>query len=136
MATAVVSALLSVASAPVAELPRLPARVRRIVLHTLGGPFYGQPEMRWVFYSPEETLRRWKRPSFGAHWIVATDGAIWPRHPVAGEPPFFLPSTVIVPPAAATVCSLITQCEPRSPPQLSLHESPRSSLPRSSRPPR
>ena len=62
----------------------LPARIDRIVLHTLGGPFYGQPEMRWVFFSPAETLRRWRRPTFGAHWIVATDGAIWPRHTAAG----------------------------------------------------
>ena len=63
----------------------LPPRVDRIVLHTLGGPFYGQPDMRWVFFSPAETLRRWSRPTFGAHWIVATDGAIWPRHTAAGD---------------------------------------------------
>jgi hypothetical protein len=69
--------------------PTLPARVDRIVLHTLGGPFYGQPEMRWVFFSPAETLRRWRRPTFGAHWIVAADGAIWPRHADPGAAPSF-----------------------------------------------
>lgn len=67
----------------------LPARVDRIVLHTLGGPFYGRPDMRWVFFSPAETLGRWRRPTFGAHWIVATDGAIWPRHVAIGAAPSF-----------------------------------------------
>lgn len=70
----------------------LPARIERIVLHTLGGPFYGRPDMRWVFFSPAETLRRWSRPTFGAHWIVAPDGAIWPRHVKGGAlPAFYLP---------------------------------------------
>jgi hypothetical protein len=67
----------------------LPARVDRIVLHTLGGPFYSRPDMRWVYFSPAETLRRWRRPTFGAHWIVAIDGAIWPRHVAIGAAPSF-----------------------------------------------
>jgi hypothetical protein len=62
----------------------LPARVQRIVLHTLGGPFYRDPAWRFRFLSPPETFSLWK-PRFGAHWIVGTDGAIWPRHPRAGE---------------------------------------------------
>jgi hypothetical protein len=69
----------------------LPRRVRRIVLHTLGGPFYGRPEMRFVFRPPAETLSRWRKPTFGAHWIVWTDGTLWPRHPRSGEPPSVLP---------------------------------------------
>src|SRR5262249_25386432 len=56
--------------------------------------------------------------------------------PLTVTPPFLLPSTVIAPPVAATVCSLIKQCEARSPFQLSLHDNLRSSLPRSSRSPR
>lgn len=73
---------------------RLPARVRRIVLHVLGGPSYARPEARWSFETPERTLALWS-PRFGAHWIVWTDGTIWPRSapadarrylPPAGEP--------------------------------------------------
>ena len=64
----------------------LPARVRRIVLHTLGGPFYRDPTLRFVFFPPEETIRRWGRASFGAHWIIGADGTLWPRHPARGEP--------------------------------------------------
>jgi hypothetical protein len=71
--------------------PDLPARVARIVLHTLGGPFYGNPAMRFVFLSPPETFRLWSRPRFGAHWIVWTDGRLWPRHPRPGEPPSAVP---------------------------------------------
>jgi hypothetical protein len=74
-----------------APVTRLPPRVERIVLHTLGGPFYGQPEMRWVFFTPSETFARWKRPSFGAHWIVWTDGTIWPRHPAFAASPCYGP---------------------------------------------
>jgi hypothetical protein len=73
---------------PSAELPR---RVRRIVLHTLGGPFYSRPDMRFVFLPPEETFAKWRRPSFGAHWIVWTDGTLWPRHPAPGEPRAVVP---------------------------------------------
>jgi hypothetical protein len=75
-----------VVAAPAADAAALPARVRRIVLHTLGGPFYRDPARRWVFYSPEETFALWRRPGFGAHWIVWTDGSLWPRHPGRGEP--------------------------------------------------
>jgi N-acetyl-anhydromuramyl-L-alanine amidase AmpD len=73
------------AAPPPAPSAELPARVRRIVLHTPGGPFYGRPEMRFVFLSPPETQALWKNPTFGAHWIVWTDGSLWPRHPRAGE---------------------------------------------------
>jgi N-acetylmuramoyl-L-alanine amidase len=73
-------------------LAELPARVTRIVLHTLGGPFYGNPAMRFVFLAPPATLRLWSRPGFGAHWIVGTDGGLWPRHPRAGEPTSFPPA--------------------------------------------
>jgi len=64
----------------------LPARVQRIVLHTLGGPFYRDPARRWTFLPPRETFALWRRPRFGAHWIVWTDGSLWPRHPREGEP--------------------------------------------------
>jgi hypothetical protein len=67
----------------------LPPRIHTIVLHTLGGPFYGRPEMRFVFLTPEQTFVLWSRPSFGAHWIVAPEGRIWPRHPGPGEPAWF-----------------------------------------------
>jgi hypothetical protein len=63
----------------------LPPRVRRIVLHVLGGPMYARPELRFSFRTPSETQARWG-PSFGAHWIVAADGRLWPRHPRQGEP--------------------------------------------------
>jgi hypothetical protein len=33
-----------------------------------------------VFLDPPETQRLWAN-RFGAHWIVWTDGSIWPRHP-------------------------------------------------------
>jgi N-acetylmuramoyl-L-alanine amidase len=69
----------------------LPARVARIVLHTLGGPFYGNPAMRFAFLTPPETFRLWARPGFGAHWIVWTDGGLWPRHPRPGEPASAIP---------------------------------------------
>src|SRR5262249_13866885 len=64
----------------------LPARVRRIVLHTLGGPFYRDPAWRFRFLSPPETFALWK-PRFRAHSIVGPDGAIWPRDPRSGEAP-------------------------------------------------
>ena len=81
--------VLLTAAIPAAESAALPARVRRIVLHTLGGPFYRDPDRRWVFYSPAETFALWRRPGFGAHWIVWTDGSLWPRHPARGEPASF-----------------------------------------------
>jgi hypothetical protein len=73
-------------STPAPGAAELPARVARIVLHTLGGPFYGNPAMRFVFLTPPETFALWARPRFGAHWVVGTDGALWPRHPRPGEP--------------------------------------------------
>jgi hypothetical protein len=79
-------ALAAAAIAAPAPAPSLPGRVDTIVLHTLGGPFYGKPEMRFVFLSPVETFALWGRPGFGAHWIVAPDGRVWPRHPEKGEP--------------------------------------------------
>jgi len=63
----------------------LPPRIRRIVLHVPGGPSYARPEQRWLFFKPEQTLALWK-PHFGTHWILATDGSLWPRHPRVGEP--------------------------------------------------
>lgn len=65
--------------------PELPTRVRRLVLHVLGGPSYGRPERRWLFFTPAQTFALW-RASFGAHWIVWTDGSLWPRHPGPGQP--------------------------------------------------
>jgi hypothetical protein len=79
--------LLSATPVPEATTPKrplLPSRVERIVLHTLGGPFYRDPERRFRFFSPPETFALWKK-RFGAHWIVAPDGSLWPRHPKAGE---------------------------------------------------
>lgn len=64
--------------------PRLAPRVRRIVVHVLGGPAYDRPERRFRFFDPPQTQSRWK-PRFGAHWIIWTDGSLWPRHaPPAG----------------------------------------------------
>jgi N-acetylmuramoyl-L-alanine amidase len=57
----------------------LPRRVRRIVLHALGGPSYGRPERRFVFFSPEQTHALWPG-RLGTPWIVWTDGSLW-RHP-------------------------------------------------------
>lgn len=68
----------------------LPARVGRIVLHALGGPSYHESERRFVFYEPARTQRMWKA-SFGAHWIVWTDGTLWPRHVPPGTSPYWTP---------------------------------------------
>ena len=68
----------------------LPARVRRVVLHVPGGPSYGRPERRFVFLPPAETQALWRR-SFGAHWIVWTDGSLWPREPQPSEPMSVVP---------------------------------------------
>jgi N-acetylmuramoyl-L-alanine amidase len=88
--------LILLAAAPAPETPpkgpTLPSRVERIVLHTLGGPFYRDPERRFRFLSPPETFARWKG-RFGAHWIVAPDGSLWPRHPRPGEPASRFPPT-------------------------------------------
>lgn len=90
-AFAATAGVATVTSAARAVQAPLPARVRRIVLHTLGGPFYRDPARRWRFYPPRETLALWRKPGFGAHWIVWTDGSVWPRHPLRGDPPSFLP---------------------------------------------
>jgi hypothetical protein len=76
--------------ASAADGPALPARVHRIVLHVLGGPSYHEGERRFVFYEPARTQRLWKA-SFGAHWIVWTDGTLWPRHVPPGTSPFWTP---------------------------------------------
>jgi hypothetical protein len=65
--------------------------VRLVVLHTLGGPDYERPRRRWTFLPPPETFGLWRNPRFGAHWIVWTDGSIWPRHPAPGEGASFAP---------------------------------------------
>lgn len=68
--------------------PALPSRVERIVLHVLGGPDYARPDRRFLFLTPQETMKLWRYARFGAHWIVWTDGTLWPRH-VAKGPPFW-----------------------------------------------
>ena len=73
------------AGAPLPRDERLPGRVRQVVLHVLGNPSYRIPELRFVFFTPPRTQALWKR-GFGAHWIVWTDGSLWPRHHAAGEP--------------------------------------------------
>jgi hypothetical protein len=78
-------ALFALGVLPVAAEDTLPPRVRRVVLHVLGGPMYDRPELRFAFLTPPETLALW--PSyFGAHWIVWTDGTLWPRHSRPGAP--------------------------------------------------
>ncbi len=72
------------------DLRLLPSRARRIVIHVLGNPAYEEPRRRWAFLTPPQTQRLW-RPGFGAHWIVWTDGSIWPRDPQPGKDPSFLP---------------------------------------------
>jgi hypothetical protein len=72
--------------------PRLAPRVRRIVVHVLGGPAYDRPERRFRFFDPPQTQSRWK-PRFGAHWIVWTDGSLWPRHSAPGGPRWWMPGT-------------------------------------------
>jgi hypothetical protein len=79
---------LSAQPVPPAEDTVLPRRVRRIVLHVLGNPAYEEPARAWAFRPPAETQARW-RTRFGTHWIVWTDGSIWPRHPRPGEGPSF-----------------------------------------------
>jgi hypothetical protein len=69
---------------------RLPPRVSQIVLHVLGHPSYSSPERRFIFYPPPDTQALWKR-RFGAHWIVWTDGSIWPRHVTGPQPASWMP---------------------------------------------
>jgi len=86
-------ALLAPASRPIDSAGgELPPRVRRIVLHVLGGPSYQRPERRFVFFSPRDTQALWKT-RFGAHWIVWTDGSVWPRHTAAGPAVSWTPGT-------------------------------------------
>jgi hypothetical protein len=87
----VMASLLAAAAPPRSDPPRLPARIHRIVLHVLGGPAYGRPELRWVFHPPQRTLSLW-RPRFGAHWILWTDGSIWPREAPAQAPSYLPPA--------------------------------------------
>ena len=87
IAPAALAALCALASPP-DDAEALPARVRRLVVHVLGGPSYPDPRRRFVFFTPTETQARWK-PRFGAHWIVWTDGSLWPRHPGRGEAAFW-----------------------------------------------
>jgi hypothetical protein len=68
---------------PVDPTQALPPRVRRIVLHALGHPGYHRPELRFTFFDPPQTMALWKR-NFGAHWIVWTDGSVWPRRQGSG----------------------------------------------------
>ena len=85
MSRVLAAGLWMLAALPAHAAEELPGRVRRIVLHVLGGPMYDRPELRFAFLTPRETQALW--PSyFGAHWIVWTDGTLWPRHPRPGEP--------------------------------------------------
>jgi hypothetical protein len=63
----------------------LPGRIREIVIHVPGGPSYRDPDRRFRFFTPAQTQALWK-PRFGAHWIVWTDGSLWPRHHAPDEP--------------------------------------------------
>jgi hypothetical protein len=63
----------------------LSRRIGQIVIHVPGGPSYRDPGRRFRFFTPAQTQALWK-PRFGAHWIVWTDGSLWPRHHAAGEP--------------------------------------------------
>jgi len=76
--------LLAGAPSPATPPDALPPRVARVVLHCPGGPSYGHPERRWTFLAPLATQQLWSR-RFGTHWIVWTDGSLWPRHPGRGE---------------------------------------------------
>jgi hypothetical protein len=92
------------------EEAALPGRVQRIVLHVLGGPSYHASERRFVFYEPERTQQLWKS-SFGTHWIVWTDGTLWPRHPRPGEAPSWRPD-VLRPADGATRSRLAREARP------------------------
>lgn len=75
---------LVVAALVLSPATTLPERVRRIVLHVPGGPSYSLPERRFVFFTPEATQALWT-PAGGTHWIVWTDGSLWPRHVPDGQ---------------------------------------------------
>jgi hypothetical protein len=83
LAAAAAGAAASAPALPAQEA--LPGRVRVIVLHTLGHPAYDRPELRFTFLTPPATQALWK-PRFGAHWIVWTDGTLWPRRAYADDP--------------------------------------------------
>jgi len=92
-ATWTAALLLASGSALAAEgPPRLSSRIQRIVIHALGGPAYDRPERRFLFFDPPRTQSHWK-PRFGAHWIVWTDGSLWPRHSPPGGPRSWRPDT-------------------------------------------
>jgi hypothetical protein len=74
------------------DRPTLAPRVHRIVIHVLGGPAYDRPERRFRYFDPPETQARWK-PTFGTHWIVWTDGSLWPRHSPPGSRRWWTPDT-------------------------------------------
>jgi N-acetylmuramoyl-L-alanine amidase-like protein len=90
--TALAACLAATAVPPAGEARagELPARVHQIVIHVLGHPSYASPERRFVFYEPLRTQALWKS-RFGAHWIVWTDGSIWPRHVADGQPRSWTP---------------------------------------------
>jgi len=88
MTAAALAALVAAAPGPAASHPAptpLPARIQQIVVHVPGGPSFRDPDRRFRFFTPEKTQALWK-PQFGAHWIVWTDGSLWPRHHAPGEP--------------------------------------------------
>ncbi|HET8648178.1 MAG TPA: N-acetylmuramoyl-L-alanine amidase [Vicinamibacteria bacterium] len=85
LAAGLLAALAPAPARAAGDVPALPPRVRRIVLHTLGHPGYDRPELRFTFLPPPQTQALWKR-GFGAHWIVWTDGSVWPRRRAAGPP--------------------------------------------------
>jgi hypothetical protein len=76
----------------VAAEAALPPRIDRVVLHVLGGPSYAEGDRRFVFYEPPRTKQLWKS-SFGTHWIVWTDGTLWPRHVAPGAPAYWTPDS-------------------------------------------
>jgi hypothetical protein len=92
--TAAALAALVVAGPPASHpsAASLPSRIREIVIHVPGGPSFRNPDPRFRFFTPAETQALWK-PKFGAHWIVWTDGSLWPRHHAPGEPASRLPPT-------------------------------------------
>jgi hypothetical protein len=90
MTTPLLLIILAAGVRPAETCTVLPARVKRIVLHVPGGPAYDRPERRWLFFEPLRTQALWK-PAFGTHWIVWTDGTLWPRHPRPTEPSSYAP---------------------------------------------
>jgi hypothetical protein len=121
--------VLALAAAPVsaaapARPPQeaLPGRVRVVVLHTLGHPAYDRPELRFTFLTPPATQALWK-PRFGAHWIVWTDGTLWPRRRSAGQA-FWRPAST----AAATPAERRRLAQEAAPVYAHLHNGNSTSL--------